>query len=441
MESSKVQKEETSDTLAKEGTAEVYLPKTVFYNPVQEFNRDLTIAIISVYSKRHHSTLKNKDAKEMKKNNDKLTQDSGNDQKPDQASEQVIKPNGIDKQSNNEELVAGTKYENGIKIFEGLSATGLRSVRFGLEIPGVQEVIANDYDENAVSFIKKNIEHNKLDGLVRENCGDAAMVMYAHRKNQLRFHVIDLDPYGSPCVFLDSAVQAVKDGGLLCVTCTDTAILCGNAPETCWAKYGATSLRSKFCHEMALRIVLRSIESHANRYNCYITPLLSLSIDFYVRVFVKVNHGQAKVKHSASKTANVYQCTGCGSFALQRIGTATATSGGNFKFGPALGPPVGERCNHCGHSHHLGGPIWADAIHDRDFIQQVIDLVEKDKTKFKTAARIVGMLNVAKEELPDQPLYYINDQLSSVLHCFTPKLLQIRYEFRAYITPCTLKEM
>ena len=27
------------------------------------------------------------------------------------------------------------------------------------------------------------------------------------------FDVIDIDPYGSPSVFLDSAVQAVKDGG------------------------------------------------------------------------------------------------------------------------------------------------------------------------------------------------------------------------------------
>lgn len=46
------------------------------------------------------------------------------------------------------------------------------------------------------------------------------MLMYGHREAHNRFDVIDLDPYGTACPFLDSAVQAVADGGLLCVTCT-----------------------------------------------------------------------------------------------------------------------------------------------------------------------------------------------------------------------------
>jgi tRNA G26 N,N-dimethylase Trm1 len=43
--------------------------------------------------------------------------------------------------------------------------------------------------------------------------------MYGHRGGN-RFDVVDLDPFGSSAVFLDSAVQAVGDGGLLCITCT-----------------------------------------------------------------------------------------------------------------------------------------------------------------------------------------------------------------------------
>ena len=31
-------------------------------------------------------------------------------------------------------------------------------------------------------------------------------------------------------------------------------------------KYGSFPLRAKYCHEMALRILLANIESHANRY-------------------------------------------------------------------------------------------------------------------------------------------------------------------------------
>lgn len=45
------------------------------------------------------------------------------------------------------------------------------------------------------------------------------------------FDVVDLDPYGTPAMFLDSAMQSVKDGGLMLVTATDMAVLCGNNKE------------------------------------------------------------------------------------------------------------------------------------------------------------------------------------------------------------------
>lgn len=75
------------------------------------------------------------------------------------------------------------------------------------------------------------------------------MLMYGHRREN-QFDVIDLDPYGCPSIFLDSAVQSVKDGGLLLITATDMAVLAGNSAETCYTKYGAVSLRIKCCHEM-----------------------------------------------------------------------------------------------------------------------------------------------------------------------------------------------
>lgn len=63
-------------------------------------------------------------------------------------------------------------------------------------------------------------------------------------------HAIDLDPYGCPTKFLDSAVNCISDGGLLLITCTDMAVLAGNTPESCYVKYGSVSLRSCACHEM-----------------------------------------------------------------------------------------------------------------------------------------------------------------------------------------------
>lgn len=49
-------------------------------------------------------------------------------------------------------------------------------------------------------------------------------------------------------VFADCACVFLS--GLLCVTCTDMAVMAGNSGETCYSKYGSVSIKSKYCHEM-----------------------------------------------------------------------------------------------------------------------------------------------------------------------------------------------
>lgn len=78
------------------------------------------------------------------------------------------------------------------------------------------------------------------------------MLFYLSRGQFDRFMIIDIDPYGSAGPFLDGAVQAICDGGLLLVTCTDMAILCGNNSESCFSKYGSMSMRVDCCHEMVI---------------------------------------------------------------------------------------------------------------------------------------------------------------------------------------------
>jgi len=98
------------------------------------------------------------------------------------------------------------------------------SVRFAREIPGLKNILANDWSSQAVESIQKNVDHNSVQDIVTPSNGDASMVMYQHKTFKNRFDVIDLDPYGSPSPFLDAAVQSVADGGLLCVTATDMAV-------------------------------------------------------------------------------------------------------------------------------------------------------------------------------------------------------------------------
>ncbi|KAM7394673.1 hypothetical protein PAMP_021459 [Pampus punctatissimus] len=107
----------------------------------------------------------------------------------------------------------GEKCERGLRVLEGLAASGLRSVRFALEVPGLQNVTANDFSTKAAALIARNAQYNKVNHLLQASCRDASMLMYEMRGKKERYDVIDLDPYGSPASFLDAAVQAVSEGG------------------------------------------------------------------------------------------------------------------------------------------------------------------------------------------------------------------------------------
>ncbi|XP_021362310.1 tRNA (guanine(26)-N(2))-dimethyltransferase-like [Mizuhopecten yessoensis] len=395
--------------IVNEGKADVLLPAGVFYNPVQEFNRDLTLAIISIFAQIRRQEIKNDLLKDKKnKYNKKVPVSSGE-----------VNINDVEKPQKKicvDDIEAGKKCADGISILDSLAASGLRSIRYGLEIPGVKKIVANDFDKTAVEAIQKNIERNKLDHLVTSSFGDASMVMYMSKGTDAAFDVIDLDPYGGASQFLDAAVQSVSEGGLLCVTCTDMALLCGRTPESCRARYGTMSYRSSYCKEMALRILLQSMETTANRYSRYIIPMISISADFYIRVFVRVFTGAANVRLSSLKLANMYHCSGCGAFTVQRLARKLPTKGNELQLSTAHGPPVTDLCEHCEHKHYVAGPVWADRLHDTDFVKRVIKYVQGKQADFQTRKRIIGMLSLVSEELQDCPMYYVINDVCKKAH-------------------------
>ncbi|KAL0485288.1 tRNA (guanine(26)-N(2))-dimethyltransferase [Acrasis kona] len=368
-----------------------------FYNKVQVFNRDLSILVI-----------KNFDLLRRQEHDDK--EKARIEKKRRYAEEDTVIPEA--------------KQVQDLNILEALSATGLRSVRYWKEIPNVRKIVANDIVPDAVDVIRRNLDYNDIShDKVVPHLADATEYMHrisAQKRAQQskktvdpeEFHVIDLDPYGGANPFLDSAVQCIGEGGLLCVTCTDMAVLSGQQPGACFAKYGSYPIRVKSCHEQALRILLGSIQHHCSRYGRYIVPLISLSIDFYVRVFVKVHTSQNEVKTVHQKYSNVVVCNNCENYHVQRFGDRLANHFG--------------KCSECGSNQKISGPIWSAPIHDPTFINKCIQHVKDNTDKFTTHKRILGMLSVAAKELPDSPLYYMINSISSSLKMSVPPAHMIR---------------
>ena len=511
----------------RENSATIVMPsaEAAFLNPVQEFNRDLSIMAIRTWSERldHEKKLRFLEARKakearLKRKFDNIAQAKAKKQKLDadptvaateangeateppadgQGSSSTAAAPEQDKLTLAEERYTPYKFT----LLEALAATGLRSIRYAKEIPLLRWVIANDLSPTAVEAMKRNVALNfppdrpidewiaseatkelesgeeaedKTETLdedalteleneakaaaaaaesaaaaapssktnaihpdckIKLNAGDAITLMYNHRDPTKRFDVVDLDPYGSAAPFLDGGVQSVSDGGLLCVTCTDLAVLAGhNYPEKAYSQYGGVSVKSEFSHEVALRLVLHSIATSAARYGRYIQPLLSLSIDFYMRTFVRVWTGPVEVKNNAARTGTVYVCTACQDWAVQRMGRSIRTESVgktgethvNHKYRAAQGPPVPASgsggCASCGGQMHLGGPMWFGPLHDAAFCRSLLSTLDRDPSAVNTSARIRGMVSLAASELPDAPFYFTPAKISGLFHCVSPPL-------------------
>ncbi|EXJ90582.1 hypothetical protein A1O1_03685 [Capronia coronata CBS 617.96] len=460
--------------------------QVVFYNPIQQFNRDLSVLAITVYGEgavlekekrfrlknqhgkaRHHkgSTRQQKSSvtaiesstpeqvNALKRKADDLEQDGSNADPSETASTAAKKPKTTDGLLDEDEDVVvmelsadpavgeNSKHEtvstNGMTdsnaqeaqttdpattakkqlpftILDALSATGLRALRYAKEIPFSTNIVANDLSADSVQNINLNIQHNEVKDKVHSNLADARMFMYSKVGNEKpkqgpdyvhRFDVIDLDPYGTAAPFLDASVQALQDGGLLCVTCTDAGVFASTGyPEKTYALYGGMPVKGPHSHEGGLRLILNAVALSAAKYGLAIEPLLSLYIDYYARLFIRVHRKPQDVKLLAGTTMTLYNCGhGCGAWKTQpllRNQPQVSRSGETFfKFSFAQAPVTTPNCEHCGSRQHLCGPMWAGPLHNPYFVQRMLDRVPSlDKKIYGTTDRIQGMLTLALEE-------------------------------------------
>ncbi|RCV45533.1 hypothetical protein SETIT_9G462100v2 [Setaria italica] len=427
--------------IRREGEAEILFLKSnaVFFNPVQVHNRDMSIAVLRTFvakRKEEHEALANKRNKSHQKNKQgEASVQNGEDASTSQLDEMDVvsekdlnqaegEVDDVPKEATKTPSWKVTRELKPPLVLEALAASGLRSLRYAREVDGLGKVVALDNDKASVESCKRNIKFNGASATnkVEAHLADARVYMLTHPKE---FDVVDLDPYGSPSIFLDSAVQAVADGGLLMCTATDMAVLCGTNGEVCYSKYGSYPTKGKYCHEMALRILLASIESHANRYKRYIVPVLSVFMDFYVRVFVRVYTSASEIKNTPLKLSYIYQCVGCDSFHLQCLGR-TVSKNNSVKHAPAIGPAVSQECSDCGKKFNVGGPIWSAPIHDQDWVVSTLTGVKSMKDRYPAYYKITSVLTTVSEELHDIPLFFSLHNIAGTVKCTSPSLVMFR---------------
>ena len=181
-----------------------------------------------------------------------------------------------------------------MQLADPLAASGVRSIRFLKELSKdkITSIHINDYSKDAISSIKENFKLNKIKSAKVQVYNKDANIFLLE---SFGFDYIDLDPFGTPNLFLDSSIKRLARNGILAVTATDTASLSGTFPSACLRKYWALPQRNETMHENGLRILIRKIQLIASQYEKALTPIYSYSTEHYMRVFLRCEKGKKKV--------------------------------------------------------------------------------------------------------------------------------------------------
>ncbi|MBN2454097.1 tRNA (guanine(10)-N(2))-dimethyltransferase [Candidatus Woesearchaeota archaeon] len=284
-----------------------------------------------------------------------------------------------------------------MRIADPLAGTGIRSIRILLEAGKNAESIAiNDVSPSAVRLIKKNLRLNKLSGKKISIANTEANKFLLESKS---FDYIDIDPFGYPGIFLESAIKRISQKGIIAITATDTAALAGTAPKACMRKYWAIPLRNELMHEIGLRIMIRRVQITAAAFEKAAVPVLSYFKDHYARAFFRMERGASKADSILKQHKMFFYC----SKSMERgIGTA---------------------CQSCGEGKEVAGPLWTGPLWERETLISAMK-----KTCNKETRKFLG--TIAEEARVDSVGFYDIHKVCKSLQIAAPKTAEIMKRLR-----------
>ncbi len=192
--------------------------------------------------------------------------------------------------------------EGEVYALDGLAATGLRARRWLNELPlsSTNRLRVEMVDNNPESLLwakKINEELPPINGTDNLNytLGDLRKVVLNSGR-----HWVDIDPFGSPVPFIDSAIQSMARVGILEISATDSAALTGSSKNPLVRRYGARVKTDGLAQDSGLRVLLANVARIAAKYDRKIEPLMSIWDSHHLRISIKVT----KSIEAANKVEN-----------------------------------------------------------------------------------------------------------------------------------------
>lgn len=322
----------------------------VFYNPAMELNRDLAVLTVQTYQR-----------------------------------------------SVNRELVA----------CEPLAGCGVRGIRLAREVAGVRKVVVNDISSDAATLASFNVSMNGLADKVLVDNKDANLLLSSYAAPRKRFDYVDIDPFGSPVLYIDSALRALRNGGLLALTATDMAPLCGVHAKACVRKYGGKPLRTDYCHELAVRLLIGSLVMLAAKHDIGINVVFSYSDLNYVRTYAVASYGAKSADSCVQSMGYVLHCFSC----FHRESQSGLTS------------PARRDCPECGSKLQVAGPLWMGPLWDKEFCARLI--AETRRKNLRNHVKILNMALIIAREIHAPITYYVIDKICDKFNLPAPSLSKV----------------
>jgi tRNA (guanine26-N2/guanine27-N2)-dimethyltransferase len=261
----------------------------------------------------------------------------------------------------------------GTSFCDSMAGVGARGIRVANEVGRIDQVALVDFNRQALLIARKAAE---LNGVLRK-CefaqSETSSYLYSRYGRNRRFDFVDVDPFGTPVGQLQGAIRATSDGGILSVTATDTAVLCGVYPKVARRRYGAIPLNNHFNHETAIRLLAGAVARTAASLDTGARPVVAHSTRHYVRLFFSIETGATRGDSALRNIGYVSWCPSCGHVKASAEPEAS--------------------CERCGKKARPAGPVWVGPLTDIDVLRRAKRAAEESglQRAAETFAALLGV--------------------------------------------------
>ena len=266
-------------------------------------------------------------------------------------------------------------------LLDGMAGTGVRGLRLANECKAAPQVFLNDHNPVAYRMMLKNIEANGAANVEAMNKKLGTVLAEG------AFDLIDIDPFGTPVHFIHPALCSIRNKGVLAVTATDTAVLCGTYNKACRRRYGAAPIRSTIMHEAGLRILMGFIVREAAKLELGAKPIMAHATQHYMRIYARMEKGSK-----------------CADRALAQLGTVT------FDAKAQRFDDIGQGI--------IGGPLWKPPLQDPEVLARMTGA----KGTFAQPERYAELTSSLLEEAGMPAWFYELNKVGQALRTKSPSM-------------------